>query len=200
MYPKIQEEFVGKAKSESKSDAQIQRLQAQMAQLQAQLESQSRPQTRMYTYEQVQILLSCESINHVMEEFDLSKQKANRLTIAREYLLSLGEMPEFMARPPQQEQEQPLEQEEEYYEEEDPRNVGGNLEEYQGEPDKTMADEITDINRKMAELKKGEEKAAVEKGKSGIDKIKDFIKAKTSKTAAEPEITVNHEDLPENMG
>jgi hypothetical protein len=186
---------------------QMQQMQAQMAQMQAQLEAQRQPKMKTYTFGQVQILLACETINHVLEEFEVSTQKRSRLNLARDYLLSLGELPEFIAVPEQTietepEQEPGFEQipDEELCEE---GNVEGQkplIEPYQGQADKTVEQEIDKINRKMAELKKGEVKADKEKSMSGLEKIKSFISKKGVPAEEPAPKNYEHYDLPEGMG
>ena len=197
MHNKNQEsEYIGGVRMEQNPDAQIRSLRAQMAQLKEQLEQQNAPQQKLYSYNQVQILLCCETINHILSEFDLSLPKSSRLNMARDYLYVLGDMREFVKIPVQQQ----TESEEEQYDlsEEDNRDQEDPMEKYEDNAEKTMADEIVDINRKMGELKKNEEKAAAERGKSGIEKIKDFIKKKTDK---EEDVSPgSHEDLPESLG
>jgi hypothetical protein len=189
---------------------QMQQMQAQMAQMQAQLETQRQPKMKTYTFGQVQILLTCENINSVLEEFELSTQKRSRLNLARDYLLSLGELSEFIAVPEQTMEQSPeMEQgydaqmgESLFEEDEQPSTAEPQkpfVEPYQGKADKTVEEEIDKINKKMAELKKVEAKSEKTKGMSGIDKIKSFISRKNTPTD-EQKVPVGHGDLPEGMG
>jgi hypothetical protein len=192
---------------------QMQQMQAQMAQMQAQLEAQRQPKMKTYTFGQVQILLACETINHVLEEFEVSTQKRSRLNLARDYLLSLGDLTEFIAVP-EQTMEQTPETEPGYdaqtgeslFEED---NQQGNaepvkpfVEPYQGKADKTVEEEIDKINKKMAELKKVETSQEKAKGMSGIEKIKSFISRTKSASAEEPSKKDfdKYEGIPEGMG
>lgn len=204
--------------------AQFQQMQAQMAAMQAQLLAQEQaqrqqPVIKTYSIGQIQILLSCETINSVLEEFDLSEQKKVRLAAARDYLLSLGDLSEFIKEPETVERstdqsEEPvipeedfldpspkLYTDEEFFEEEIRSGTAGETGSagvYQGQPEKTVTDEIAKINQKMAELKQEEAKTDKAKSMTGLEKIKSFISRKnTPETAAEPK---DYEGIPEGMG
>ncbi len=207
MQPIIQEmggnPNVGKVSNEQRqlqqAQLQMQQMAQQMEQMRQQLMESQRPVARTYTFDQIQILLSCETINHVLAEFDLSDPKAIRLRMAREYLLHLGDLKEFL---PQQQQSQ--QQQEEYPEQEDELDnpfMDGDLaggESDEGElpaVERSSSEDIEEINKKMASLKQEEAARAAEKGKTGIEKIKDFISKKNN-----PEVKPDISNQSESMG
>jgi chaperonin cofactor prefoldin len=206
MQPIIQEmgnPNVGKVSNEQRqlqqAQLQMQQMAQQMAAMQAQLQESQRPVARSYTFDQIQILLCCETINHVLAEFDLSDPKAVRLRMAREYLLHLGDLKEFL--PQQQPQYQ---QEEEYPEREDENDnpfmdgdlAGGESDDGELPPvERTSKEDIEEINKKMASLKQEEAVKSAEKGKTGIEKIKDFISKKNN-----PEAKLDSSMQSESMG
>jgi hypothetical protein len=187
------------------SQAQLQQMQQQMTAMQAEIERQRQPVEKTYSMVQVQILLSCETINHVLEEFELSVQKALRLKMARDYLLKLADLAEFIKQPaPDVEPEPGMDQTEsmtddQLYEETpaagSAQDIQTIVEPFQGQPDKTVEEEIEKINRKMQDLKKEDQIA--KKPLSGIEKIKAFIGKKNVTTIEE---TKSYGDLPEGVG
>jgi hypothetical protein len=74
----------------------IQQMRQQMLEMQEVIAEYRQPKAKTYTSAQVQILLSAETINHVLEEFELSTQKRDRLILARDYLLRLSELSEWI--------------------------------------------------------------------------------------------------------
>ena len=216
MYPTNKETvIVGRGNAEQRqqqqspqimiSQAQLQQMNAQMAAMQAELERQRQPVEKTYSMGQVQILLSCETINHVLEEFELSVQKALRLKMARDYLLKLADLAEFIKQPaPDVEPEPGMDQmdsptDEQLYEETpnagQAQDIASVVEPFQGQPDKTIAQEIEKINLKMAEFKK-DEIAIQTKPKTGLEKIKAFI----SKKNVPQEEGKDYGDIPEGVG
>lgn len=190
----------------------IQQMRQQMMEMQAELTAQRQPKAKMYSMGQVQILLSCETINNVMEEFELSPMKKARLEMARDYLLRLSDLGEFVKpSQPQQQTDELQDQfvedqqtdslsEEPLYEEPAREPAPGAIPEpvvYQGKPDETITSELEKINQKMAELKQDTVKVEKEKAKTGLEKIKDFI---TKKSTAQPEEQKDYSSLPEGMG
>ena len=194
MYPTIQEtgNLGGKMTNEQRqlqqAQQQMQQMAQQMAQMQAQLQESQRPVAKSYTFDQVQILMSCETINHVLTEFDLSEPKAMRMRMARDYLFHLGDLKEFLPRTTQQQEYPEPEPEEEYLDE--PMSDEGEL-----EPERPSNTEIDEINRKMASLKQEEAVRTVEKGKSGIDKIKEFISKKNTTPEVKPDTSMQSESM-----
>jgi len=178
--------------------------------MQQQLENQrqqQQPVEKTYSMGQVQILLCCENINNILEEFELSVQKTVRLKMARDYLLKLADLAEFIKRPepdvePEPGMDQPDVPIDQLYEETKEAAQGQDLnlvEPYQGQPDKTIAEEIEKINLKMQELKKENVKEEKEKALTGFAKIKNFI-AKKNVPAEEPKKNFDHYELPEGVG
>jgi hypothetical protein len=74
----------------------IQQMRQQMLEMQEVIMEYRQPKAKTYTTGQVQILLSAETINHVVEEFELSSQKRDRLLLARDYLLRLSDLSEWI--------------------------------------------------------------------------------------------------------
>jgi hypothetical protein len=190
MYPTISQEpaGVGKVSNEQRqlqqAQLQMQQMAQQMAQMQQQLLDNQRPVSRTYTFDQIQIILSCETIKHVLAEFDLSEPKAVRLQMARDYLYHLGDLREFLPQS-QQQQQQPQYSEEEDLDDNAFRDdtsdlAGGETDDGELPPERTSSEDIDEINKKMASLKSEEAARTVEKGKSGIEKIKDFISKKNN--------------------
>lgn len=209
---------------------QIQQMQAQMAEVAAELNALRQPKMKTYTSAQVQILISCETINHIMEEFELSSQKKARLCMARDYLLSMGDLAEFINQPQQQPQ-QNLEQDPEQYEMDEPVNSEVSLyedyeqsplqpqiqtqpqpqmqvqaqspiegEQYSGQQDTSITSELEKINQKMAELKKEDGKIEKDKARTGLEKIKDFLVKKATPATEEVKPVIDHNSIPEGMG
>jgi hypothetical protein len=197
----------------------IQQMRQQMMELQAELTAQRQPKAKTYTMGQVQILIACETINNVMEEFELSPMKKERLNMARDYLLRLSDLGEFVQSPQQppqsdESQEQPLndQQTEPFPEGGDPLyeeqptgesvpGAGNDPVMYQGKPDETTISEIDKINQKMAELKQDNIKVEkAEKAKTGLEKIKDFIMKKSTVQQEEPKPDRDYSNIPEGMG
>lgn len=190
----------------------IQQMRQQMMEMQAELTAQRQPKAKRYSMGQVQILLSCETINNVLEEFELSPMKKERLAMARDYLLRLSDLGEFVKQNPQQpqtdeyqeqfvedQQTEPLSEEPLYEEpvrEPSPSAIPEQVV-YQGKPDETLTSELEKINQKMVELKQDNVKVEKEKAKTGLEKIKDFI---TKKSTAQPEEPKDYSSLPEGMG
>ena len=223
MYPTKQETVtIGRVTNEPQRGPQqispaqyqqmYQQMQAQMAAMQQQLENQrqqQQPVEKTYSMGQVQILLSCETINHVLEEFELSVQKTLRLKMARDYLLKLADLAEFIKRPePDVEPEPGMDQSDvpmdQLYEETpdapQDQDTSTLVEPYSGQPDKTVTEEIEKINRKMAELKKENIIQEKEKKKTGFEKIKDFISKKNVPTAEDSKKNYDKYDVPEGVG
>jgi len=205
MQPTIQEmgnPNVGKVSNEQRqlqqAQLQMQQMAQQMAAMQQQLMDSQRPVSRTYTFDQIQILLSCETINHVLAEFDLSDPKAIRLRMAREYLLHLGDLKEFLPAQQQQAGQEPYPEQED---ENDNPFMDGDLaggESDEGElpaVERSSSEDIEEINKKMASLKQEEAARAAEKGKTGIEKIKDFISKKNN-----PEVKPDISNQSESMG
>jgi hypothetical protein len=87
----------------------IQQMRQEMLEMQAEISEYRKPKPKTYTPAQVQVLLAAETINHVVEEFELSTQKRDRLLLARDYLLRLSDLSEWIpesspVQPPQEEQ------------------------------------------------------------------------------------------------
>jgi hypothetical protein len=81
----------------------MQQMRQEMLEMQEIIMEYRQPKAKTYSVAQVQILLSAETISHVLEEFELSTQKRERLIMAREYLLRLSDLAEWIpATYPQQ--------------------------------------------------------------------------------------------------
>jgi hypothetical protein len=86
------------------SQSQLQQMQRQMAAMHEQLEQQrqqiemqrQQPTAKTYTLGQLQVLLACETIDQILQEFDISELKKIRMGMARNYLLALSDLTEFM--------------------------------------------------------------------------------------------------------
>lgn len=223
MYPTTKETVtIGRVTNEPQKGAQIsqaqlqqilaqnQQMHAQMAAMQEQLQNQQRqPVAKTYSMMQVQILLSCENINNILEEFELSVQKSLRLKMARDYLLSLSDLAEFIKREepePEVEPEPGMDQPdvpiEQLYEESQTtaqaQDIAAVVEPYQGTSNKTVAEEIEKINRHMAELKK--EEAIAQKPKTGFEKIKAFIGKKNTPSEDTKKSYEQYDIIPEGVG
>lgn len=90
----------------------MQQMRQQMLEMQEEINEYRKPKPKMYSAAQVQILLSAETINHVLEEFELSTQKRDRLILARDYLLKLSDLSEWIPVTVQQPPAQPEGQQE----------------------------------------------------------------------------------------
>jgi hypothetical protein len=204
------------------SAALLQQMQAQMTNLQEQLQAQQEAAARMrqpvvktYTFSQIQILLACETINSVIEEYELSIQKKARLCMARDYLLSMGDLPEFLKLPEpvdnpnkgqthvQEDEGVEIQQEpgiDNLFETDAVDDSGVAIEEYQGQADQSVKEGINKINKQMAEFKKEEVKVEKEKSLSGIEKIKNFISKKNNPEPDQKKSYEQYEGVPEGMG
>lgn len=169
--------------------AAIQQMQQRMAQMEEVIREQAaqrQPQEKTYSQQQVQIAMCCDTISQILEEFELSNQKASRLLAARNWLLLLADMREFMIIPQQteatskqgqdQEPEQVMEDQDSLFEDD---GIGIPTEEsYPGEMEGSVTDSLADIQTKMNEIRAKEEVAKKQAAMSPIDKLKAFVSKK----------------------
>lgn len=193
----------------------LQQMQQRMSQMEAVIKAQAeqaqQPVAKTYDAGQVQILMCCETITQLIEEFDLAPQKAQRLVMAKNYLLILSDLREFIPQQPQEGQ-QDVPQEEElvqeqptedrFFEENEVNSEEQMLESYPGELTENTKETLETITKKMAEIRKEEAVIKKEKEKTGVEKIKDFIKGKKDVKAepVDPESEKKPKGIVEGMG